>query len=224
MRRFPSGLARRTISVGAPFSSNSSSGRYERNQVSSSRRWSSLPFTPDKGTWCERQLPRTWMPSTLSGPVHPFGVRRMINGHLGRAPSHPPPRADAWMERIVALDLDHVVPVSGEQRADLLRVLACEHGGTRDLRAVEMQDGEYRTVALGVEERDALPGPLERTGLRLAVSHHRQCDEVRVVHGRPEGVDEDVPELSTLLDGPRRRHRDMARDATRSRELAKEAS
>ena len=102
IRNAPSGLARRTSSVGAPSASKSSSGRYERIHSSSSRRWSGSSFTPDSGTWCARQVPWICTPSTTSGPVQPLGVRRTISGHRGRLPSQSPPRAAAWMARMSA--------------------------------------------------------------------------------------------------------------------------
>ena len=36
------------------------------------------------GTWCARNVPSIWIPSTTFGPVQPFGVRSTIIGH--RAP------------------------------------------------------------------------------------------------------------------------------------------
>ncbi len=52
-----------------------------------------------KGTWWDLQEPSVCFPSTVFGPVHPFGVRRMIIGHRGRA-VFPAVRTSRWMERI----------------------------------------------------------------------------------------------------------------------------
>ncbi len=234
-------LARRTSSLGPPFSSNSSSGRYERSHVSRMSRWSWLPLTPDSGTWCERHVPSVFWPSTSFGPVQPLGERRMISGQSGRVPSQSPPRADsldladpdpgAGQRRgepmvhprdVVALDLDDLVAVAGEELAHLGRVLAAQHGRAGDLRAVEVQDREHGPVAGRVEERDALPRALERARLRLAVADDGEGDEVGVVHDRAEGVHEDVAELAALVDRAGGRHRDVARDPTGSGELAAE--
>ena len=123
---------------------------------------------------------------------------------------------------VLALHLDHVVAVALEQRPHLGRVLAAQHRRAGDLGAVQVQDREHRPVARGVEERHALPGALQRAGLGLAVTHDRQRDQVRVVHHRAERVHEDVAQLATLVDRPRRRHRHVARDAAGSRELAEQ--
>ena len=40
------------------------------------------------GTWCERNVPSICSPSMTFGPVHPFGLRRMIIGQRGRSVSH----------------------------------------------------------------------------------------------------------------------------------------
>ena len=191
------------------------------------------PLTPDSGTWCDRQVPVTWTPSTLSGPVQPFGVRRMISGQRGRG-AVPVPAARRALDRpdlrpyasaqrrgepvvhagqVVALDLEHVVAVALEQRADLGRVLAAEHGRPGDLRAVEVQDRQHRAVAGRVEERDALPGALQRAGLGLAVADDRDREQVRVVHHRAERVHQHVAELAALVDRARRGDRDVAGDA-----------
>ena len=38
----------------------------------------------DNGTWCERQWPSVFSPSTSFGPVQPFGERNTITGQRGR--------------------------------------------------------------------------------------------------------------------------------------------
>ena len=37
----------------------------------------------ENGTWWERQVFSAGLPSTIFGPVHPLGERRMIIGHAG---------------------------------------------------------------------------------------------------------------------------------------------
>jgi hypothetical protein len=69
-------------------------------------------LTPDSGTWCDRQVPVTRMPSTSSGPVHPFGLRSTIIGQRGRLPSQLPSRAESWILRISA----HAVAIAAATR------------------------------------------------------------------------------------------------------------
>ncbi len=94
--------------------------------------------------------------------------------------------------------------------------------GPGDLVAVEVQDRQHRAVARRVQEADALPRALERTGLRLAVADDRDGDQIRVVEHGAEGVREHVAELAALVDRSRRRDADVAGDAARRRELAEE--
>ena len=54
---------------------------------------------PVEGTWCERKLPSTGLPSTSLGPVQPLGLRRTIMGHWGRW-RNPPERHSSWMVRM----------------------------------------------------------------------------------------------------------------------------
>lgn len=42
-------------------------------------------------------MPVTVTPSTVCGPVQPFGERSTMRGQRGRVPSQSPPRAAAWM-------------------------------------------------------------------------------------------------------------------------------
>ena len=180
-------------------------------------------------------------PSTTSGPVQPFGVSNTIAGQRG-VPVKPdvrrggldrPDRADAAVEarREVAVHLlglvagNHVdvVAVCLEQGAHLVVRLPAEDGGPADLVAVEVQDREHRAVADRVQEADALPRALERGGLGLAVADHTGHDEVGVVEHRAERVGQGVAQLAALVDGPRRRHAHVARDAAGRGELAEEA-
>ena len=94
-----------------------------------------------------------------------------------------------------------------------------EHGGSGDLRAVEVQDRQHRPVPGRVDEGDALPRPFQRAGLGLAVADHGDGQQVRVVHHRAEGVHQGVPQLASLVDGAGRGHRHVAGDATGSGEL-----
>jgi hypothetical protein len=50
------------------------------------------------GTWCERFVPSVSLPSTIFGPVQPFGERKIIIGQRGRA-LNPLVRASRWMRR-----------------------------------------------------------------------------------------------------------------------------
>ncbi len=72
---------------------------------------------------------------------------------------------------------------------------------------------------LRIDEGNALPRTFKGCRLCLAVANDCDGHELRVVHNRAECVHEYVPELATLVNGSRRRHRRMAWDSTRGREL-----
>jgi hypothetical protein len=126
------------------------------------------------------------------------------------------------LARLVALDKGHVVAVTGEHVAHVVVTRAAQDGRARDLVAVEMEDRQHGTVARRVQEVDALPAAGERSGLGLAVAHHRGDDEVGVVERRAEGVDEHVAELAALVNRSRCGHADVARNPARRRELPKQ--
>ena len=88
-----------------------------------------------------------------------------------------------------------------EEHLGLLVGDAGEEGGVGELEAVEMEDGQYRTVCDGVEELIGVPGGGQGGGLRLAVSHHAGGDQAGVVHDRPEGVGQGIAQLAPLVDG-----------------------
>jgi len=63
----------------------------------------------------------------------------------------------------------------------------------------------------------------QRSGLRLAVAHHYQGDEVRVVVDRAVRVRDAVAELTPLMNTAGRFRGSVAANATGERELLKEA-
>ena len=65
-------------------------------------RFSAFLRTSLIGTWCERQLPSTCLPSMVFGPVQPLGVRSTIIGQRGRSVA-PPSRADFWIRVISSI-------------------------------------------------------------------------------------------------------------------------
>ena len=64
------------------------------------------------GTWCERQVPSTGLPSTSFGPVQPLGVRRMIIGQRGRTAVAGARRA-CWIAAISSRTASSVAAIAG---------------------------------------------------------------------------------------------------------------
>src|SRR5579885_301479 len=86
-----------------------------------------------------------------------------------------------------------------------------------------MQDGEDGAVARGVEEADAFPGTCQRSCFGFAIANDSGYNEIGIVESCAEGVDEDIAKFATFMDGARGGNADMAGDAARSGELAKQA-
>ncbi len=70
------------------------------------------------GTWWERQNPSVFSPSTVLGPVHPFGLRSTIIGQTGR------PRCPPCARRA----LDRAMPVNAPSIA--AAICACITAGS----------------------------------------------------------------------------------------------
>ena len=141
------------------------------------RRCSGLSRTSASGTWCERQVPSTGLPSTSCGPVQPFGVRSTIIGQRGRVAGRRRSRASRWISRdlverrvergghllvhrrrVVALDEVAARSRSPSSSASQLVVGdAGQHRRVGDLVAVEVQDRQHRAVARRVEELVGVP-------------------------------------------------------------------
>jgi hypothetical protein len=125
--------------------------------------------------------------------------------------------------RLVALDEVGDVAVAAQQLLELLVADPREHGGIRDLVAVQVQDRQDRTVRLGIQELVRVPRGRERAGLRFAVADDGRDDQVGVVEGSPVGMGKGIAELATFVDRSRRLGSDVARNPTRERELLEEA-
>ena len=90
---------------------------------------------------------------------------------------------------------------------------AGKEGGVCDLVAVQVQDGQHRSVVCWGEELVELPGGGQRAGLGLAVAHHGGGDEAGVIRHGAEGVGQRVAQLAALVDGAGSLRRHMAGDA-----------
>ena len=123
---------------------------------------------------------------------------------------------------LVALHEIGLPAAAVEEVRDLLMGHAGKEGGIGDLVAVEVQDGQHRAVAGGVEELVALPGGGQRAGLGLAITHGDSGDQVGVIEHRAEGVGNAVAQLAALVDGTRRLGRAVAGHAAGEGELLEE--
>ena len=124
---------------------------------------------------------------------------------------------------IAALDEIRGIPVTGEQRCQLVMADARQDRRVVDLVAVEVQDRQHRPVGDRVEELVAVPAGGQWAGLGLPVAHHHEGDQVRVVVDRPVGVRKAVAEFAAFVDAAGRFRRSVAADAAGEGELLEEA-
>mmetsp|Transcript_5277 Transcript_5277/g.17826 ORF Transcript_5277/g.17826 Transcript_5277/m.17826 type:complete len:209 (+) Transcript_5277:3295-3921(+) len=82
-----------------------------------------------------------------------------------------------------------------------------------------MQHRQHRAVPRWVDELGAVPAGRAWARLRLAVADDAAGDEGGVVEDGAEGVQEAVPELAALVDGPRAVGAHVRGDAARPRKL-----
>jgi hypothetical protein len=86
--------------------------------------------------------------------------------------------------QVPTLNLEHPIPMTLEQTADLTGGFTPEHCGAGYLGVIRMQDGQYRTVAGRVEERDSRP--FEWRSFGLTITDNRDAQQVGVVQDRAE--------------------------------------
>ena len=94
--------------------------------------------------------------------------------------------------RLVALDEQRLPAVPAEERDELVLRDPGEHGRVRDLVAVQVQDRQHGAVGPRVQELVRVPAGGQRARLGLAVADDAGDDQVGVVEGGAERVDERV--------------------------------
>ena len=120
---------------------------------------------------------------------------------------------------LVAFDKVRLPAAAVEEAPHLILGDTGEHRRVVDLEAVEVHDGQHRTVRNGVEELVGVPSRRKRAGLRLAVADDGGCDEAGVIEHGAECVRERITELTAFVDGAGRLGRDVGRNAAREGEL-----
>src|SRR5271165_7550413 len=155
----------------------------------------------------------------------------MIMGQRGRD-ALPLCRASSWILRISRTQCSSVaaiawcmlwgslpstkirgVPVTDEQRLQFLVADASQDGGIVDLVSIEVKDRQDCPVGDRIEKFVAVPACCQGPGLGLAVAHHNQRDQVRVVVGRPVSVGDAIAEFAPFMDAAGRFWGSMAANA-----------
>src|SRR5208337_1834251 len=115
------------------------------------------------------------------------------------------------------------VPITDEQRLQLVVADTRQDCGVVDLVAIQMQDRQHRPVDDRVEEFVAVPAGGEGPRLGLAVANHHEGDQVRVVVGRPVSVRDAVAQFAAFVDTAGGFWRGVAADAAREGKLLEKA-
>ena len=177
-----------------------------------------------------RSGPSLWRPQDDHRPARPRDRTGTATGllldraDLRVAGAQRGREARVHVHRVAALEDVGLVTVTGHQPDDLLVGAPPQHRRARDLVAVQVEDGQHGAVAGRVQKMRALPRARQRARLRLAVTDHRDHEEIGIVEGGAERVNEHVAELAAFVDRSRRGHAHVARHAAWRGELAEEAA
>ena len=121
---------------------------------------------------------------------------------------------------IVALDKVGLVTAAHIESLQVCIAGASLGGWSGDFVSIEMKDRQDSAVSHRIDEVDRLPASFERASLGLAVSDNAGHNQVRIVEGRAECVNQRISKLSALMHGVRNVRPAVAGHAARSRELA----
>ena len=121
---------------------------------------------------------------------------------------------------IVAFDKVRLVAAADVQSLQVFVAGASLGGRSGNLVAVEVQDRKDSAVPHRIEEVDRLPASFERTSLGFAVADDAGNDQVGIVEGRAECVNQRIAKFSALVHGIRDVRSAMAGHAAWRRELA----
>ena len=116
----------------------------------------------------------------------------------------------------------HEVGLPGAAQEEVLDFLtghAAEHGGIGDLVPVQVQNGQHRAVALGVQELVGLPAGGQGAGLGFAIAHRHGADEFGVIENSAKSMGDGVAQLAAFVDGTGGFGRHVAGDTAGEAEL-----
>ena len=105
-----------------------------------------------------------------------------------------------------------------------LMLNAGEHRRIANLVAIEMQDGQDRSVSNRVEELVGLPSRGQRPRFGLAIADDTGDGETGIVEDGSEGMAQRVAQLAAFVDRSWTLRRGMAGNATGKRKLEKQLS
>src|SRR5260370_10306862 len=109
--------------------------------------------------------------------------------------------------------------VAGEETIEFRIRHPRKHACTRDLVAIEMKNGQHRTIAYRVQKFIAVPARSQCPRFRLAVSHHATCEQIWVVEHGAASVHDRIAQFSTFVYVARSFSRLVPRNSSRKGKL-----
>jgi hypothetical protein len=76
---------------------------------------------------------------------------------------------------------------------------ARQKSGIVNLVSVQMQDGQHRTIANGIQEFADVPRSGQRSGFGLAVANHRRDDQLWIVERCAAGMRKHVSQFASFV-------------------------
>ncbi len=113
-------------------------------------------------------------------------------------------------------------PVTAEEVLQLFVANAGQKSGIINLVAVQVQDGQHRAIANGVQKFADVPRSGQRSSFGLSIPDDRGDDQVRVVERRTAGMREHVAQFASFVDRTGSLRRAVTSDTAREGELFEE--
>src|SRR2546426_3564296 len=112
--------------------------------------------------------------------------------------------------------------ISAHEAFQFLVADARQQGRVIDLVAVQVKDGQYRSIANGTQELVDVPRSCQRSGFRFTVSNHSSDNQVRVIERSAAGVGKHISQFAAFVDRTGSLWRAVTADATWERKLFEE--
>ena len=151
------------------------------------------------------------------------GPRRALNGlDLRRCLIQSAGHLLVHQRRVGSFHEIRFIAVAGEEVFQLFVGQTRQYGGAGNFVSVQVQDGEYGTVARWIQKLIGVPTRSQWAGFGLSIAHDATGQQVRVIENRAIGVQQRITKLATFVNRPGSFGRDMAGNSARERKLFEE--
>ncbi|MNO45909.1 hypothetical protein D3C76_361870 [compost metagenome] len=104
------------------------------------------------------------------------------------------------LQRVIAFDEVRIVAIAIQQGREFILTDSGQYGGIGDFVAIEVQDGQYRSVPRRVEKLVGVPTGCQCPCLGLAVTDHASDNQIRIVKRGTVGVGQAITQFATFMD------------------------